>query len=40
MQVDMNEKVSVNLKDVTIDDALKQIFNGKQVRYEERRISC
>ena len=36
VQVDMNEKVSVNLKNVTIEDALKQIFNGKQVRYEEK----
>ena len=35
-QVDMQEKVTVHLRNVTLDEALKQIFNGKEVRYEER----
>ena len=40
VQVDMNEKVSVNLKNVTIEDALKQIFNGNRFAMRKRRISC
>ena len=33
VQVDMNEKVNVKLVNATIDEALKQVFAGKQVRY-------
>ncbi|MCB6973180.1 MULTISPECIES: SusC/RagA family TonB-linked outer membrane protein [Butyricimonas] len=36
VQVDMNEKVNVKLVNATIDEALKQVFAGKQVRYEEK----
>ena len=33
--VDVNERVTVNLKNATLDEALKAIFKGKEVRYEE-----
>ena len=36
VQVDMNERVSVTLKDVTIGEALKRIFAGKEVKFEEK----
>ena len=36
VQVDMNERVSVTLKNVTIGEALKRIFAGKEVKFEEK----
>lgn len=36
VQVDMSEKVSVKLVNTTIGEALKQVFAGKQVRFEEK----
>lgn len=36
VQVDMNEKVSVSFKDVTIDEALKRIFVNREVKFEEK----
>jgi len=35
-QVDMQQRVSVSLDNVTLDEALQQIFPGKEVRYEEQ----
>ncbi len=32
----MNERVSVTLKNVTIGEALKRIFAGKEVKFEEK----
>ena len=32
VQVDMNERVSVTLKDVTIGEAIKRSFEGKEVK--------
>ena len=34
-QVDARQKVTVSLKNVTLAEALKAIFGGKEVRYEE-----
>ena len=35
-QVDMQQRVSVSLDNATLDEALQQIFPGKEVRYEEQ----
>lgn len=34
VQIDMNARISVKLKDATIGEALEKVFPGKRVRYE------